>query len=66
MVVHNPFVAPVNNSVHLGMIRAVHGLGWPSIDGDRMVNAAAYVGGLLLLGERARSGWRGANSLPSC
>ncbi len=45
----NPYVAAVNNGVHLSVIRAVYGLGAPLIVGDRLVNAAAYLGGLLLL-----------------
>jgi hypothetical protein len=49
MVALNPSVAPLNNGVHLSVIRAVYEMGAPYIVGDRLVNAAAYVGGLLLL-----------------
>ncbi|MGZ6019575.1 MAG: hypothetical protein ACXWKO_12965 [Phenylobacterium sp.] len=45
----NPYVAPANNGVHLSIIRAVYEAGAPLIVGDRLVNAAAYLGGLLLL-----------------
>ena len=45
----NPYVAAANNGVHLSVIRAVYELGAPLIVGDRLVNAAAYLGGLLLL-----------------
>jgi hypothetical protein len=55
----NPYAAPANNSVHLGMIRAIHALGGPAIIGDRLVNAAAYLGGLLALwrASAARTPW---------
>jgi hypothetical protein len=54
----NPNVAAVVNGVHLSVIRAVYELGAPFIVGDRLVNAAAYLGGLGLL-------WRaGAKGLP--
>ncbi|WP_372785386.1 hypothetical protein [Phenylobacterium sp.] len=49
VVALNPAVAPLNNGVHLSVIRAVYRLGAPFIVGDRLVNAAAYLGGLLLL-----------------
>lgn len=45
----NPYVATANNGVHLSVIRMVYELGAPLIVGDRLVNAAAYLGGLLLL-----------------
>ncbi|HLZ77677.1 hypothetical protein [Phenylobacterium sp.] len=45
----NPYVATANNGVHLSVIRAVYELGAPLIVGDRLVNSAAYLGGLLLL-----------------
>ncbi|HEV7385739.1 MAG TPA: hypothetical protein VGN89_12725, partial [Phenylobacterium sp.] len=49
VVAMNPSVAPLNNGMHLSVIRAVYRLGAPFIIGDRLVNAAAYLGGLLLL-----------------
>jgi hypothetical protein len=49
VVALNPSVAPASNGVHLSVIRAVYETGAPYIIGDRLVNAAAYVGGLLLL-----------------
>jgi hypothetical protein len=48
-VAADPFVAALNNGVHLSVIRAVYGIGAPVILGDRLVNAAAYLGGLALL-----------------
>ncbi|WP_394760617.1 hypothetical protein [Phenylobacterium sp.] len=45
----NPFVVPLNNGVHLSVIRALYGAGLPIVLGDRLVNAAAYLGGLALL-----------------
>jgi hypothetical protein len=48
VVALNPSVAPLNNGVHLSVIRAIYRLGAPFIVGDRLVNAAAYLGGLLL------------------
>lgn len=44
-----PFVVPLNNGVHLSVIRAVYETGAPFIVGDRLVNAGAYLGGLALL-----------------
>ncbi len=49
MVALNPSVAPVNNGMHLSVIRAVYAMGAPLIVGDRLANAAAYLLGLLLL-----------------
>jgi hypothetical protein len=49
VVVADPFVAPLNNGVHLSVIRAVYKTGAPVILGDRLVNAAAYLAGLVLL-----------------
>lgn len=58
MVAADPFVVPLNNGVHLSVIRAVYATGAPFIVGDRLVNAAAYLGGLALI-------WRaGAARLP--
>jgi hypothetical protein len=45
----DPFVAALNNGVHLSVIRAVYMTGAPVILGDRLVNGAAYLGGLALL-----------------
>ncbi len=45
----NPYVANVNNGVHLSVIRAVYEMGLPFVVADRLVNAAAYLGGLLML-----------------
>jgi hypothetical protein len=45
----NPYVAAANDGVHLSVIRAVYALGAPLVVGDRLVNAAAYLGGLILL-----------------
>jgi hypothetical protein len=47
-VAADPFVAALNNGVHLSVIRAVYKTGAPVILGDRLVNAAAYLGGLAL------------------
>lgn len=55
VVALNPSVAPLANGFHLSVIRAVYELGLPFIIGDRLVNAAAYLGGLLLL-------WRAASA----
>jgi hypothetical protein len=49
VVAANPYVAAVNNGVHLSVIRAVYEAGLPFIVGDRLVNSAAYLGGLALL-----------------
>jgi hypothetical protein len=49
VVAANPYVAAVNNGVHLSVIRAVYEAGLPFIVGDRLVNAAAYLVGLALL-----------------
>ena len=58
VVAANPFVVPLNNGVHLSVIRAVYSAGLPIVLGDRLVNAAAYLGGLALL-------WRaGTRTLP--
>jgi hypothetical protein len=56
VVALNPSVAPLNNGVHLSVIRAVYRLGAPFIVGDRLVNAAAYLGGLLLLWRASAAG----------
>jgi hypothetical protein len=56
VVALNPSVASVNNGVHLSVIRAVYRLGAPFIVGDRLVNAAAYLGGLLLLWRASAAG----------
>ena len=56
VVALNPSVAPLNNGVHLSVIRAVYRLGAPFIVGDRLVNAAAYLGGLLLLWQASAAG----------
>lgn len=45
----NPFVVPLNNGVHLSVIRALYSAGLPLVLGDRLVNGAAYLGGLTLL-----------------
>jgi hypothetical protein len=49
VVANNPAVPAIANGVHLSVIRAVHALGAPYIIGDRIANAAAYLGGLVLL-----------------
>jgi len=49
VVAKYPGVAFLTNGVHLSVIRAIYELGAPVIVGDRLVNAAAYLGGLLLL-----------------
>ena len=49
VVAANPYVAAVNNGVHLSVIRAVYETGAPFIVGDRLINSAAYLGGLALL-----------------
>jgi hypothetical protein len=45
----NPSVAPAENGVHLSVIRALYELGAPVIVSDRLADAAAYLGGLLLV-----------------
>ena len=58
IVAADRFVVPLNNGVHLSVIRAVYATGAPFIVGDRLVNGAAYLGGLALI-------WRaGAARLP--
>jgi hypothetical protein len=49
MVAKYPDVVALNDGVHLSVIRAVYEIGAPYIIGDRLVNGAAYLGGLLLL-----------------
>jgi hypothetical protein len=49
IVAQNPYVASVTNGVHLSVIRAVYVLGAPLVQGDRIANATAYLGGILLL-----------------
>ena len=49
IVAADPFVLPVNNGVHLSVIRAIYATGAPFIVGDRLVNAAAYLAGIGLL-----------------
>lgn len=49
MVVRNPWVADVSNGVHLSVIRAAYATGGPFILIDRLVNGAAYLGGLVAL-----------------
>jgi len=49
IVAANPYVAKVNNGAHLSVIRAVYEMGLPFIIGDRLVNSAAYLGGLALI-----------------
>jgi hypothetical protein len=49
MVAKYPDVVALTNGVHLSVIRAVYEIGAPYIIGDRLVNAAAYLGGLLWL-----------------
>src|SRR4051794_35452917 len=43
VVAANPFVAPLNNGVHLSVIRAIYAAGLPIVLGDRLANAAAYL-----------------------
>jgi hypothetical protein len=45
----DPTVASAYNGVHLSVIRAVYALGAPLVQGDRLVNAAAYLAGLSLI-----------------
>jgi hypothetical protein len=49
IVAYDPSVGAANNGVHLSVIRAVYPLGGSSIIADRLVNSAAYLGGLVLL-----------------
>lgn len=60
VVAANPFVVPLNNGVHLSVIRAVYATGLPIVLGDRLVNTAAYLGGLTLLwrSRTRRLAWR--------
>ncbi len=53
VIARNPYVAPTTNGVHLSVIRAVYALGAPVVTGDRLADALAYLGGMLLL-------WRAA------
>jgi hypothetical protein len=53
VMARNPLVATATNGVHLSLIRAVYATGAPLVQGDRIADAAAYAGGLLLL-------WRAA------
>jgi len=49
VVAADPFVAPLNNGVHLSVLRALYGLHLPMILGDRLINGLAYLGGLALI-----------------
>ncbi|THD65030.1 hypothetical protein [Phenylobacterium sp.] len=48
-VARYPAVAAVSNGLDFSVIRALYYLGAPLVVGDRMVNAAAYLAGLLLV-----------------
>jgi hypothetical protein len=48
-VAADPYVLPLNNGVHLSVMRAVYATGAPLVIGDRLVNAAAYLAGIGLL-----------------
>ncbi|HEY8004260.1 MAG TPA: hypothetical protein VIE16_08530, partial [Phenylobacterium sp.] len=56
LVALNPSVAPVDNGAHLSVIRAVYALGAPVVIGDRLVDAAAYLAGVLLLWRTGAAG----------
>ena len=59
VMARNPLVAVATNGVHLSLIRAVYATGAPMVQGDRIVDAVAYAGGLLLLW---RAGTRGLDA----
>ena len=48
-VARYPLVAAVSNGLDFSVIRALYYVGAPLVVGDRIVNAAAYLGGLLLV-----------------
>jgi hypothetical protein len=56
MVASNPFVLPLNNGVHLSVIRAAYATGGGFIIVDRLANAAAYLAGLGLLWRASTAG----------
>jgi hypothetical protein len=59
-VAADPYVLPLNNGVHLSVMRAVYATGAPLVIGDRLVNAAAYLAGIGLLWRASVRGlaWR--------
>jgi hypothetical protein len=59
VVAQNPLVATATNGVHLSLMRAVYATGAPLVQGDRIADAIAYAGGLLLLW---RAGTRGLDA----
>jgi hypothetical protein len=63
VVAYDPSVASVNNGVHLSVIRAVYPLGGSFIVADRLVNAAAYLGGLFMLWRSSTAGLPRADRL---
>ena len=49
IVARNPSVADVANGLHLSVIRAAYRTGGPYVLIDRLINGAAYLGGLIAL-----------------
>jgi hypothetical protein len=59
VVLRNPFVTSVTNGVHLSVIRAAWTSGGPFIIVDRLANAAAYLGGIVVLWRASVAGLPG-------